>query len=1019
MAGVDARAWFAEHLGDLRRRAGSPSYRDLARHMANDTSPTSPKALADVVNIKFKPLAHTTLNDLVIGKHLTAPDAWTVSMFVLACVSWSAEHGAPIAPDMSADSLRQVLEVWQTRRTEYEALLQHTSRARGKGVWFTDGELGTHWNPRARGVERGSQAGWYFTGRTQVLRELVAWLTGDAPDGRVRVVTGGPGSGKSAVLARLATLADPGIRANTPLNDVPDDTVPTVGCVDLAILAHGRSAPDVLERIARAVAVDLTAVSANRQLDVLVDHILAGPVPLTVVVDALDEAAEPHAIGQALRDIARDAASAGVRVLVGTRPGLRDGLLTACGHQAQVIDLDREPWLQRDDLAGYVRQRLLATDDPRTSSPYRDRPDLAAKVADAVADRAFPTFLFAQLISRALILGDAVADPAARLPGTVADALEDYLLRFGKDSTRARDLLVPLAYAHGTGLARDDAWVELAGALGQRTYTLADLDWLLTTAADFLVEQTVDDDAVHHRLYHQALVDFLRPPAAEDLAQRRITRTLVSLVPAAADSRPDWTAAPSYVRRHLARHAAAADLLQPLLDDAGFVLTAEDEGLRTAINQRPRGLYHHLLLFSAKDWPRRAASLEQRARLVGLDRLAEDVARVAPDRPWATPWTHIGGEGIDEPHGCPPYNVFDATVVETGDGPVLIHSGFHHLVVRRLSDSRRLATLGAPEPYRGDEENFGDDWFAHLGWVYSPDSEAPHPFHQGAPIYSVASGRVNGETYVVVGADDGAVRLWHLGPAASCAVHEGTRAAAVDAWRTRSRLDDAGWGGAWVKGVAIVDGDRPMVVAADLGGSVHFLDLASGTPVHPAGKHPGNWLWTAAAGEVAGKPIFLTAGSVGDTTNKGAVQMWDPAAGVPVGDPMLHNDVVRSVAVTTLQGRPVAVTRTNLGEISIWDLSTRRLVRQQRTRLMTTWPGAAVTEIAGRQVLVFGSAIEGFTVELVDLASLEHLDSVGIGSEVLSVVGSGPLVVVGCMRGVLALRLHEAVVRSPATFVAM
>jgi hypothetical protein len=68
---------------------------------------------------------------------------------------------------------------------------------------YGPGKLGGHWSPKARGVERDAKRGWYFTGRTQVLYDLAAWLAGGHADGRVRVVSGGPGSGKSAVLARL------------------------------------------------------------------------------------------------------------------------------------------------------------------------------------------------------------------------------------------------------------------------------------------------------------------------------------------------------------------------------------------------------------------------------------------------------------------------------------------------------------------------------------------------------------------------------------------------------------------------------------------------------------------------------------------------------------------------------------------------------------------------------------------------------------------------------------------------
>ncbi|MEV6841694.1 hypothetical protein AB0N17_46105, partial [Streptomyces sp. NPDC051133] len=541
------------------------------------------------------------------------------------------------------------------------------------GVWINAGELSAHWDPKARGAEQG-RAGWYFTGRCRALSELVSWLSGGAPDGRVRVVTAGPGSGKSTVLARIVTLADPDLRKRIPVDGVPEATVPPTGCVDLAVLARGRSVHDVLDRIAAVAGVDLTSTAEAQRLHILAALLPAWPAELTVVVDALDEAADPEGLARALRRLARDAT--GLRVLVGTRPGPRNSLLTACGHDARIIDLDCHPWLDPDDLTEYVRRRLLAADDPHTHSPYRDQPALAARVAEAVAERAYPTFLIAQLVSRTLTDSDTVVDPTgeelSRLLGTVADALDDYLFRLSPDHHRVRDLLLPLAYAHGTGLTHGMVWPQVANAIAQRAYTLAGLEWLLATAADFLVEQTVDQEEIHYRLYHQALVDYLRLAHDDHLVERRITRVLTGLAPITG-GRPDWAKAPAYVRRHLPRHAAAARLLDPLLDDAGLLLAAEYGELRKAISERNRHLpepdnrstwFHHVLPQPGKEPSRRAALLEQSARQFGFDALADDVPRVAPHRLWATPWAHLGLDGVADVHGCCDGNIHAAPVVD-------------------------------------------------------------------------------------------------------------------------------------------------------------------------------------------------------------------------------------------------------------------------------------------------------------------------------------------------------------------
>ena len=103
-----------------------------------------------------------------------------------------------------------------------------------------DPALAAHWDPRSRGVEHTGRPGWFFTGRRRALSQLVGWLTTppSATD-NLRVVTGGPGSGKSAVLARLVTLSDPRYRARLPTPLPADDPVADlpIGAIDVAIHA--------------------------------------------------------------------------------------------------------------------------------------------------------------------------------------------------------------------------------------------------------------------------------------------------------------------------------------------------------------------------------------------------------------------------------------------------------------------------------------------------------------------------------------------------------------------------------------------------------------------------------------------------------------------------------------------------------------------------------------------------------------------------------------------------------------
>jgi hypothetical protein len=81
------------------------------------------------------------------------------------------------------------------------------------------GELQTFWGPTSRGVEMELQPGWHFTGREHVLNVLSEWLN-DPTDDRTRIITGRPGSGKSAVIAKIVTLSDPEYRRTMPQHEV-------------------------------------------------------------------------------------------------------------------------------------------------------------------------------------------------------------------------------------------------------------------------------------------------------------------------------------------------------------------------------------------------------------------------------------------------------------------------------------------------------------------------------------------------------------------------------------------------------------------------------------------------------------------------------------------------------------------------------------------------------------------------------------------------------------------------------
>ena len=247
----------------------------------------------------------------------------------------------------------------------------------------TERDLTEHFGPRSRGVEFESEQGLYFSGRVRVLTELVTWLTADENEGRGRVVTGSPGCGKSAVLGRIVAISDGQYRARFNLSGLDPATVVPEGCVTAAVHARHKRLEEVVDRIATSLGAEVDGTAAL--LQELTRRGRQGP-PVVIVVDAVDEAGsdtaadagghgEPRRI---TRELLRPMSEIqGVRLLVGTR----HELVTPLGPTFTCLDLDLPEFRAADeDVSGYVRRVLLASEEPEVRTPYRNFPELAGTV---------------------------------------------------------------------------------------------------------------------------------------------------------------------------------------------------------------------------------------------------------------------------------------------------------------------------------------------------------------------------------------------------------------------------------------------------------------------------------------------------------------------------------------------------------------------------------------------------------------------------------------------------------------
>jgi hypothetical protein len=401
-----------------------------------------------------------------------------------------------------------------------------------------------HFVPRAQGGERG-EISWYFTGRAGEQLRIADWLrrsatSDDAGDGSgMLVVTGRPGSGKSALLGQVLVQSDPILRrllATSGLSpELPQRQRPPDNTFDAVIHLTGVTVSQLLHRLHAAldaVETDKTGsgdegwpvAPAEHGSSVEVERLLArlGGFPFTVLLDALDEAVEPVAVASSvLRRLAR---VPGCRLVVGTRPTSSAGVDDAPAAEDILDSLGRADVLhvRRDPAAaeGYVRARLTALRAAGQGSG-RFTDDVVAGVARLVRDQG-REFLFARLavheIAARPMLVEASRRPAleALLAGDHRDLFAHAVARLGGLADAHEPLLYALALARGRGMPRAErVWASAAGALAPAGVRIGDreINRLLADAAPYIMLDAEHGQTVY-RLAHRTFQEhFLNAPA--------------------------------------------------------------------------------------------------------------------------------------------------------------------------------------------------------------------------------------------------------------------------------------------------------------------------------------------------------------------------------------------------------------------------------------------------------------------------------------------------------------------------
>ena len=701
------------------------------------------------------------------------------------------------------------------------------------------GEARSHFTRRARGQRSAARGGDLFRGRTVALGCAREWLAAVEPVGQALVITGQPGAGKSAVLARAALSVEAG-----------------QGGPGLAFHARAATIGDFLTALA-----DLTGIDTPASADELVTTLAAlpGQPPVPVVVDALDEAASDRDRRQITEALAELAVLPGLRVAVATRtmtvgnPFAPGGLLCSLGVTARddhnLIDLDSDTYFDLEGLLQFAAA-LLAQDGMEHPGPpgaawtqYRARHGVCDRLAGVIAQRAGRNFLVAAMAAVPLSTARTMTDSATKgfdragIPSGVGEALSKYLDRL-PDQRRERDrgLLTALAYARGAGLD-DPAWLAFAAALGYDA-RVADLDALRRSpAADYLLQTTTTEPGARPvtRLFHQALTDELLASRHQPSDESVLLGMLLGQA-----EHIGWQ--DRYLREHVAEHAAAAGRLDQLLEDPLFLITVDPARLvphldaaRSVPARAAAAVYrqsaHQLALL---DRPARASQLELTAHHLGCRGLAARIASAAPDRPWQTRWSHgrqTTGHQVIPGHGG---RVDAVAAGALPDGsPVIISGGWDGAVrVWRLAD-------GAPvgEPLTG----------------------------HGGGVTAVAAGALpDGTPVIISGGADGAVRVWRL----------------ADGAPVGEPLTGHGGGVTAVAAGALPDGS-PVIISGGWDGAVRVWRLADGAPVgEPLTGHGGGVDAVAAGALPDGSPVIISGGW------DGAVRVWRLADGAPVGEPL-------------------------------------------------------------------------------------------------------------------------------------
>ncbi|MGW6705349.1 hypothetical protein ACWGDE_10705 [Streptomyces sp. NPDC054956] len=746
-----------------------------------------------------------------------------------------------------------------------------------------------------------------FSGRASALKRIEDWLDASpAEQGPVLAVTGGPGSGKSALLGVTACLLHPDLESEPQLGQRIGNAVPGFEprqpATVLAVHARQLSLAQITEALhaqlrrqypacgrpgGRAGGPYQPDTARDRPEDAGVAGLLTalrGAGDVLVILDALDEAGDPAGTVTelllplaALADEPGRAADGNVRVLVGTRPWW-DSLPALHGllqeHPGAVLDLDPADEAERSvlaaDLEGYLRKLL-----PRRH-PARPRvPEFAARLA-AYTDHG--AFLVAGLYAEHLLATGGGGSPTP--PCSITEVFDLHRATLAAADPWIDPVLAAVGRARGAGMPAD---LIHAVALAARpadphrpTPTLADTRRVLGKAAFYLRTTPDSDHRLLYRYFHQALAEHTE--AGTDPAA--VHRVLTAAVPVSAEGTQAWAPAGPYLLRHAVVHAheAGGDAVDQLLTNLEYVLHADPDSLAPYLHHAvaERAVLHADIYRSTVPFHPDRHVLGARRDLLALDALA-----------WQQPG--IAQDLIATEEGAKPFTPRWATR--------LTHTARRHTLTEHFGSLIALATGpdGIPLAVTAGKDRLVKVWDLLSGTARHTLTGHAHP----VTAVAVASGGPDDSLLAVTADESGTVIAWDL-----------------EAGTTRHTLT-----GhihpvtAAVSASASGNDGAPLAFTADDGGTVIVWNLDSGTMRHTWTAHRGALTALAVATGPDGIPLAVTAGK--DRT----VKVWDLLSGTARHTLTGHTSPVATVAMTSgRDGSPLAVTSDEGGTVRVWDL---------------------------------------------------------------------------------------------------